>query len=80
MRLESTKVTMIFLPLSVLGYAWVCQERVHVAAVCVMLFLAGFFSMYVLILQRVFYSELMIDGPTRARWRISLMRTLVVHP
>ena len=49
MRLESTKVAMIWLPLSLIGYAWVCQERVHVAAICVMLFLAGFFSMYVFV-------------------------------
>ncbi|OJA21025.1 hypothetical protein AZE42_02330 [Rhizopogon vesiculosus] len=47
MRLESTKVAMIWLPLSVIGYAWVCQERVHVAAICVMLFLAGFFSIWI---------------------------------
>ncbi|KAG2351531.1 vacuolar DHA amino acid exporter [Suillus spraguei] len=42
MRLESTKIAMLWSPLSVLGYAWVCQERVNIAAVCVMLFLAGF--------------------------------------
>jgi|SRR6267154_254781 len=47
MRLESTKIAMVWLPLSVIGYAWVCQERVNVAAVCVMLFLIGFSSMYV---------------------------------
>lgn len=47
MRLESTKVAMLWLPLSVIGYAWVCQERVNVAAVCVMLFLAGFTSIWI---------------------------------
>lgn len=47
MRLESTKVAMVWLPLSVIGYAWVCQERVHVAAMCVMLFLAGFLSIWI---------------------------------
>jgi hypothetical protein len=47
MRLESTKVAMWFLPPSVVGYAWVCEKDVHVSAVCVMLFLAGFFSMFV---------------------------------
>lgn len=47
MRLESTKIAMLWSPLSVIGYAWVCQERVNVAAVCVMLFLAGFLSVYV---------------------------------
>ncbi|KAG2145187.1 MFS general substrate transporter [Suillus clintonianus] len=47
MRLESTKIAMLWLPLSVIGYAWVCQERVHIAAVCVMLFLAGFLSVWI---------------------------------
>ncbi|KAG0704816.1 vacuolar DHA amino acid exporter [Suillus ampliporus] len=46
MRLESTKVAM-WLPLAVLGYAWVCQERVNIGAVCVMLFLAGFSSIWI---------------------------------
>ncbi|KAG1803465.1 MFS general substrate transporter [Suillus subaureus] len=45
MRLESTKI-MLWSPLSVIGYAWVCQERVSIAAVCVMLFLAGFLSVW----------------------------------
>ncbi|KAG6330364.1 hypothetical protein ID866_8721 [Astraeus odoratus] len=47
MRLESTKIAMWWLPPSVIGYAWVCQERVHVAAICVMLFLSGFFSIWI---------------------------------
>lgn len=47
MRLESTKLAMWFLPPSVIGYAWICEKHVHVSAVCVMLFLAGFFSMFV---------------------------------
>ncbi|KAG1729679.1 MFS general substrate transporter [Suillus lakei] len=47
MRLESTKIAMVWSPLSVIGYAWVCQERVNVAAVCVMLFLAGFLSVWI---------------------------------
>ena len=47
MRLESTKPAMIFLPLSILAYAWLCQKKAHVAAVCVALFFEGFFSMYV---------------------------------
>lgn len=44
MRLESTKLAMPGLPCAVLGYAWVAQKHVHVSAVCVMLFLVGFFS------------------------------------
>ncbi|KAG1830025.1 vacuolar DHA amino acid exporter [Suillus variegatus] len=47
MRLESTKVAMVWLPLSVIGYGWVCQERVNVAAMCVMLFLVGFLSIWI---------------------------------
>ncbi|KAI0823183.1 MFS general substrate transporter [Trametes gibbosa] len=44
MRLESTVVPMLFLPPSVIAYGWVCERHVSVAAICVMLFLAGFFS------------------------------------
>ncbi|CAL1713464.1 unnamed protein product [Somion occarium] len=44
MRLESTFVSMLFLPLSSLGFGWVAEKHVHVAAICVFLFFAGFFS------------------------------------
>ncbi|TFY56644.1 hypothetical protein EVJ58_g7508 [Rhodofomes roseus] len=44
MRLQSTLVPMLFFPPSVVAYGWVCEEHVHIAAVCVMLFLAGFFQ------------------------------------
>ncbi|KAJ8496947.1 hypothetical protein ONZ51_g803 [Trametes cubensis] len=44
MRLQSTIVPMFFLPPSVIAYGWVCERHVHVAAICVMLFLSGFFS------------------------------------
>ncbi|KZP04105.1 MFS general substrate transporter [Athelia psychrophila] len=47
MRLKSTIIAMWFLPPSVVGYAWVCEQHVHVAAVCVMLFLAGFFTLWI---------------------------------
>ncbi|KAF7985540.1 hypothetical protein HWV62_3783 [Athelia sp. TMB] len=47
MRLRSTTMAMWFLPPSVVGYAWVCEQHVNVAAVCVMLFLAGFFSLWI---------------------------------
>lgn len=47
MRLRSTLPTMVFLPLSVIGYAWICQTHQPVAAICVMLFIAGFSSMLV---------------------------------
>lgn len=45
MRLRSAFGFMIFLPPSIIAYGWVCEEHVNVAAICVMLFLAGFFSM-----------------------------------
>ena len=45
MRLESTKFVMVFLPLTSLAYGWFCEKKVHIAAVCASLFLAGFFVM-----------------------------------
>jgi hypothetical protein len=39
---------MVLLPLCILGFGWVSQERVHVAVLCVMLFLCGLSLMYVL--------------------------------
>ncbi|KAF7320829.1 Vacuolar DHA amino acid exporter [Mycena chlorophos] len=46
MRLHSTTIGLILLPPSVVGFAWVTQERVHVAAMCVFLFLSGFFVIW----------------------------------
>lgn len=45
-------VPMLFLPPSVIAYGWVCERHVSVAAICVMLFLAGFFSMCVLFIGK----------------------------
>ncbi|EMD39683.1 hypothetical protein CERSUDRAFT_111994 [Gelatoporia subvermispora B] len=47
MRLESTLPGMLFLPGAVAAYGWICEEHVTVAAICVMLFLSGFFSIYI---------------------------------
>ncbi|KAG1876802.1 MFS general substrate transporter [Suillus tomentosus] len=44
MRLESSKLVMPWVPLSVIGYAWVCEKHVNVAVICVMLVLVGFTS------------------------------------
>ncbi|KIK51636.1 hypothetical protein GYMLUDRAFT_50454 [Collybiopsis luxurians FD-317 M1] len=44
MRLRSTLHSLVLLPLFVAGYAWVFEERLHVAVVCVMLFFCGFFA------------------------------------
>ena len=50
MRLQSTKVAMLFLPLSVIAYAWLAEKHTHIAPICVALFFAGFFSMYASVL------------------------------
>ncbi|TFY58682.1 hypothetical protein EVJ58_g6267 [Rhodofomes roseus] len=42
MRLQSTFLFMPLLPASMIAYGWVCEEHVHVASICVMLFLVGF--------------------------------------
>ncbi|KAF5390829.1 hypothetical protein D9757_004556 [Collybiopsis confluens] len=44
MRLRSTVYSLVLFPLFVVGYAWVIEERLHVAVVCVMLFFCGFFA------------------------------------
>ncbi|KAI1789395.1 vacuolar DHA amino acid exporter [Ganoderma leucocontextum] len=43
MRLGSTIIFMPFLPVATIGYGWVCERHVHVAAICVLLFLTGLF-------------------------------------
>ncbi|KAN0130193.1 Major facilitator superfamily domain containing protein [Lactarius tabidus] len=47
MRLESTKPAMVFLPLSVIAYAWLAQEHIHVASLCTALFFIGFFTTWI---------------------------------
>ncbi|KAG1900729.1 MFS general substrate transporter [Suillus fuscotomentosus] len=47
MRLASTRPAMGFLPPAIIGYAWVCEKHVHVAAICLMLYLAGFLSTWI---------------------------------
>ncbi|KAF7799395.1 hypothetical protein EIP86_010627 [Pleurotus ostreatoroseus] len=44
MRLRSTFWFMPFLPPSIIAYGWVCEQHVSVGAICVFLFMAGFFS------------------------------------
>jgi len=44
MRLRSTVHALVMFPLCVAGFAWVLQERVHIAGVCVMLFACGFLA------------------------------------
>ncbi|KAF9236462.1 major facilitator superfamily domain-containing protein [Melanogaster broomeanus] len=47
MRLRGTTLAMPWLPPCVIGYAWVAEKHVHIAALCVMLFLFGFFSFWI---------------------------------
>ncbi|KAG1745207.1 major facilitator superfamily domain-containing protein [Suillus lakei] len=46
MRLQSSKLAMLWLPPFVVGYAWVCEKHVHVAVICIMLVLIGFSSIW----------------------------------
>ncbi|KAG2343081.1 MFS general substrate transporter [Suillus weaverae] len=46
MRLESSKLAMLWLPPFVVGYGWVCEKHVHVAVICIMLVLIGFSSIW----------------------------------
>ncbi|QRV92413.1 major facilitator superfamily transporter [Ceratobasidium sp. AG-Ba] len=47
MRLQSTKPAMVLLPLLVVGYAWMCEEHVHIAGPVVVLFFAGFGAIWI---------------------------------
>ncbi|KAG1834710.1 major facilitator superfamily domain-containing protein [Suillus variegatus] len=46
MRLESSKLAMLWLPPFVVGYAWVCEKHVNVAVICILLVLIGFSSIW----------------------------------
>ncbi|KAG2131816.1 major facilitator superfamily domain-containing protein, partial [Suillus clintonianus] len=46
MRLESSKLAMLWLPPSVIGYGWVCDKHLNVAVICVMLVFVGFSSIW----------------------------------
>jgi hypothetical protein len=45
MRLESTKLAMPLLPISILAYAWMADKHVHVAGLAIALFFVGLSSM-----------------------------------
>ncbi|KAF5366804.1 hypothetical protein D9758_006575 [Tetrapyrgos nigripes] len=47
MRLKSTVHGIFIFPLCVVGFGWVSQQHLHIAVICVMLFLCGFFSIFV---------------------------------
>ncbi|KAJ3491132.1 hypothetical protein NLI96_g911 [Meripilus lineatus] len=44
MRLQSPQVCMLFFPACVIAYGWLSEKHVHIAVICVMLFLCGFFQ------------------------------------
>ncbi|KNZ78494.1 hypothetical protein J132_00674 [Termitomyces sp. J132] len=44
MRLKSVIYSACLLPPFILAFGWVCEQHVHVAALCVFLFFCGFFS------------------------------------
>ncbi|KAF8802129.1 MFS general substrate transporter [Phlegmacium glaucopus] len=46
MRLRSTILSTFLLPPCVVAFGWVCKKHVHVSAICVFLFLCGFFSIW----------------------------------
>ncbi|KAF5347001.1 hypothetical protein D9756_011026 [Leucocoprinus leucothites] len=46
MRLRAGILGIIFLPPSIVGFGWVCEHRVHIAALCVLLFISGFFTIW----------------------------------
>jgi len=46
MRLRSTFLGFAGLPPCVLAFGWICAKHVHISAVCVFLFLCGFFMLW----------------------------------
>ncbi|KAG6840823.1 hypothetical protein C0991_004114 [Blastosporella zonata] len=46
MRLKSVIYSAVIMPMFVLAFGWVCEQHVHVSAICVMLFFCGFFSIW----------------------------------
>lgn len=45
MRLKSTTIGLLLFPLCVVGFGWACDQHAHVAVLCILLFVAGFFTM-----------------------------------
>ena len=71
MRLESTKLAMPILPISILAYAWMADKHVHIAGLVVALFFAGLSSMRVAEISLLHLQLIdLADGYTRVHWRI----------
>lgn len=47
MRLESTKLVMLIIPLAVVAYAWVSARKLHWAGAVVILFICGFCTLFI---------------------------------
>lgn len=47
MRLKAPMIGIFLLPPSIIGFGWACEQHAHVAVLCVLLFLAGFCTMWV---------------------------------
>ncbi|KAJ3510411.1 hypothetical protein NLJ89_g4691 [Agrocybe chaxingu] len=47
MRLKSTIVGACLLPPCSIALGWVCEQHVHVSAICVFLFVSGFFNVWI---------------------------------
>ncbi|KAF8636200.1 hypothetical protein AX17_003688 [Amanita inopinata Kibby_2008] len=47
MRLKSTVLGVIMLPPVVVALGWISHQRTHIAALCIFLFLSGFFSVWI---------------------------------
>ncbi|KAL0950653.1 hypothetical protein HGRIS_007441 [Hohenbuehelia grisea] len=47
MRLRSTFFGLWLLPPSIIGFGWVSQQHVHISAICIMLFICGFLSIWI---------------------------------
>ncbi|KAF5362918.1 hypothetical protein D9758_007097 [Tetrapyrgos nigripes] len=47
MRLQGTLLGLFMMPLCIVAYGWIIQQRLHIAAVCVILLACGFFVIFV---------------------------------
>ncbi|KAH6911807.1 major facilitator superfamily domain-containing protein [Coprinopsis sp. MPI-PUGE-AT-0042] len=47
MRLSSTLPGILLLPLFTLAFGWVCQQHLHISAICVFLFCCGFLTLWI---------------------------------
>ncbi|KAL9715585.1 hypothetical protein Ac2012v2_000027 [Leucoagaricus gongylophorus] len=46
MRLKAPVIGIFLLPPSIIGFGWACEQHAHVAVLCVLLFLAGFCTIW----------------------------------